>query len=78
MASHPFRLNHPITVVVQELGHGHLKQIPAGSVFYAANSKPDANGMINGTYNGEVVMMFERDLADRAEPIAENAFRAGR
>ena len=78
MTSPAYRLTHPITVVVQRTGHQRLEQLPARSVFCVNSSKPDSNGMIHGICRGDEVMMFSRDLEDRAEPIvAEKAIGVG-
>ncbi len=69
MATLTYLLKNPITVVIRELNHYRLAQLPAGSVFNASGSKPDPNGMIDGTCQGEVVLIFSRDLEDRAERI---------
>lgn len=60
----------PITVVVREADHDRLTKLCAGSVFIATGSRPDANGMVDGTCGDNVVLMFTRDLEERAEPIA--------
>jgi hypothetical protein len=66
MAESVHRLYSPITVVVKEANRYRLAELPAGSVFNASGSKPDLNGMIDGTCNGVVVFMFSRDLEERA------------
>lgn len=73
MAALAYLLKNPITVVIRELNHYRLTQLPAGSVFKALGSKPDPNGMIDGTCQGDVVLVFSRDLEDRAEPIGTGA-----
>jgi hypothetical protein len=40
-------------------------------LFNATSSKPDLNGMIDGTCNGAVVFMFSRDIEEGAKPIAD-------
>ena len=69
MAALAYLLKNPITVVVRHLNHYCVVQLPAGSVFNASSSRPDSNGMIDGTCKGDMVLMFSRDLEDRAEPI---------
>jgi hypothetical protein len=71
MAESAHRLDSPITVVVKEANHYWLAELPAGSVFTATDSKPDVNGMIDGTCNGAIVFIFSRDLEEGARPIAE-------
>jgi len=64
-----YRLQEPVTVLV-ELTQGHrLQQLPAGSVFYASTMKPDCNGLIEGICDGNSVRMFSRDLEDCAHSI---------
>jgi len=70
-----YRFQTPITIVVKQ---SRLLQLPTGTMFYANDSAPDANGMVHGTCNGETVMMFSRDLEDRAEfVVEESVLRAG-
>jgi hypothetical protein len=69
MTTSCYRLKNPITVVVRRADHYRLVQLPAGSVFHATGSRPDPNGMIDGTCKGEVVLMFSSDLQDRTEAI---------
>jgi hypothetical protein len=69
MAASAYLLKNPITIVSRQRNHYRLAQLPAGSVFNAAGSKPDSNGMIDGTCQGDVVLIFSRDLEDRAEPL---------
>jgi hypothetical protein len=69
MAALAYLLKNPITVVVRQVNHYRLVQLPAGSVFNASGSEPDPSGMIDGTCKGDAVLMFSRDLEDRAEPI---------
>lgn len=79
-----FKLKSVITVVVRDVDRFRLVRLLPGSVFYATGSKPDPNGMIDGTCDGEVVMLFARDLEERAERMAETSLseehptRAGR
>ena len=69
MTASTFRLKSPITAVIRN-GNGYrLKELAVGSVFYATGSQPDLNGMIDGTCNDEVALVYRRDLDERAEPI---------
>ena len=70
MTSNVYRINDPVTVAIQLETHYELVQLPVGSLFRAADSKPDRNGMIQGTCRGDAVLMFMRDLEDCASPIA--------
>lgn len=64
-----YRVTQPILVVVRDPDRYRLVQLAPGSVVYATGSKPDPNGMIDGTCLGDVVLMYSCDLAARAEPI---------
>ena len=70
MASLAYRLKSSVTVVLRQLDHFRLIELCAGSVFVASGSKPDANGTVAGTCGDNVVLMFTRDLEERAERIA--------
>ena len=70
MSGKAYRLNAPITVVIRDERRYRLVELPAGSIVLAANWQPDANGMIDGTCKGNSVLLFLRDLEERAEPIA--------
>ena len=67
MVTPAYRLTNPITVDVQS--RHRLVELPAGSIIYPGSPDPDANGMIDGMCNGDEVMVFSRDLEERAEPI---------
>jgi hypothetical protein len=69
VAHFAFRLNMPVTVVVQQPNRHKLLQLPIGAIFYAGNSRPDQNGMVEGTCKGDAVLIFSRDLQDCAVPI---------
>lgn len=57
-------------VVIRDENGDKLRELPVGSVFLPTGSKPDLSGMIDGTCNGDVALLFVRDLAERAEPVA--------
>ena len=65
-----YRLKNPITAVLRRANHYRLVQLLPGSVFLTTGSKPDRNGMLDGTCGDDVVLMFARDLDERAEPMA--------
>jgi len=75
MTAPAYRINSPIMVVM--IDRYRSVQLPVGSLFYPETIKPDSNGMIDGTCNGEMVMMFSRDLTDHSEPIEEVQVGAG-
>ena len=64
-----YRLKYPITVVVRRRDNYRLVQLPAGSVFHLSGAMPDSSGMIDGTCKGDSVMIFSRDLEERAEQL---------
>ena len=73
-----YRFKTSITVIVQQGRRHRLVQLPAGSIFNATDSAPDPNGMIDGTCQGDEVMMFSRDLEDRTELMPpEKALQVG-
>jgi hypothetical protein len=67
MVTPAYRLTNSITVDIQ--CRHRLIELPAGSIIYPSSVGPDANGMVDGICNGDVVMVFSRDLEERAEPI---------
>lgn len=70
-----YRFKSPITVGIHRPRNSALVQLPAGSIFYAADSKPDSDGIIDGISHGEMVKLFSRDLEELAELVAvENTF----
>lgn len=71
MLSEAYVLKIPLMAVVNE-ETAHLIELPEGALFYAANAKPDSHGMIKGMCKGHMVMIFARDLAERAEPLANS------
>jgi hypothetical protein len=77
-----FRFTRPVTLLMQKAGRYRLVQLPQGSIIKAEDPSPDANGMIQGTYNGTAIMLFSIDLEERAELVlartvgrAENPLR---
>lgn len=63
-----YRFREAIVVVIRDAGGYKLRELPAGSVFQATGAKPDSNGMVDGTCNGDVTLIFVRDLNERAVP----------
>ena len=64
-----YRLHLPVTVVRQDANRHRFVQLPVGSVFYPAAGCASREVMIEGTCNGDVVLMFTRDLKDCARQI---------
>lgn len=73
MSSVAYAVRSPMTVIVRNKTGYQLREIPAGAVFFATGSQPDANGMIDGTWQGASVLAFSRDLAERTERFQINA-----
>ena len=70
-----YRFTRPVTLLMQKAGRYRLVQLPKGSVINAKDPQPDANGMIQGTYNGAAIMLFTIDLEERAELVPERIIR---
>lgn len=62
-----YRLRNPTAVVIRERDRFRLSELSAGSVILSDVVQPDANGMIEGTCKGASVLVFFRDLEDKAE-----------
>ena len=69
MAVSVFRFRAPATVAIRERNGFRLKELSPGALFLAPCAEPDRNGMVAGTSNGYTVLVFTRDLEERAEPI---------
>lgn len=67
-----YRFQRPILVVVREIRGYKLRELPAGTIFSPTGCRPDTNGMVDGTCDEAVVLVFERDLDERAEPMVGN------
>ena len=70
MPSNAYRLKDPLIAVIQE-DNSHLRELPAGSMFYRTSPKPDSHGMVKGMCKGHMVLIFASDLEERAEPLAK-------
>jgi hypothetical protein len=73
-----YRLTEPITVVTGETGHSRLMELTEGSVVLCRDSSPDTIGMVEGTCRGIQVLIFLRDLEERAVAVSTHLRRIER
>ncbi len=67
-----YRFNSAIAVVVRDGTEPLFSELPPGSEIVVPDAKPDHKGMIVGNYEGKEVLVFKRDLDERAEAIGRS------
>ena len=73
-----YRLIEPITVVTGDTRHSRLTELSEGSVVLCRDSSPDTIGMVEGTCKGTQVLIFLRDLEERAVAVSTQLRRIER
>jgi hypothetical protein len=62
-----YRIKNAVRAVVTEGSGCRLTELPPGAVFSLTAVEPDPNGMIEGTSSERTVLVFLRDLEQKAE-----------
>jgi len=64
-----YRFRAATTVAIRERQGFKIAEVSAGSLFLPSSAAPDQNHMVNGLCNGQMVVVFARDLEERAEVL---------
>jgi hypothetical protein len=68
-----YRITDQIAALFRQGERERLRPLQAGAILFQT-SQPDASGLIEATYEGHNILVFSRDLAERSQPIDDEAF----
>ena len=63
-----YRITQSITIMVERGRSEVFRSLERGSILIP-KSEPNAAGMIEAAYEGDYILVFERDLEEASEPI---------
>lgn len=69
MVGSAYRFRAPTTVAIRERNGFRITEVSADSLFFSSSTEPDRNHMLGGVCNGETIVVFARDLEERAEVV---------
>jgi hypothetical protein len=69
MAVSVYRFTAATTVAIRKQNGFVLSELSAGSMFFPVCAGPDRNRMVTGLCEGHTMLIFERDLEERAEAV---------
>ena len=69
MYTSTYRVSDPISVIRQYSVKPTVSELPPGALVSVLDAKPNHEGMIAATHEGEPIVLFQRDLDELAEPI---------
>ena len=71
MASQRFQFNIPTLAIVELDGHRTTMYVPADDIVTVKNGPLNGGRLVDVDWNGRTVMMFARDLRERASQVQE-------